>query len=416
MKPLRILYVVTRFPSVTETFIATQIAGMLEQGHDCTIFSYERSADEVIHQIISDYKLQEKVIYHFKNESGFLKKGVGVLRFLFRYASRISFTTLISICNPFRWAKVKEQRLAYWDMPVFLLDTTYDVIHCHFGFNAVKLTRAYQARIVPKSRFVVSFHGSDLTPSKIPQYQELYRDLFAVFDAFTVNTPYLKSLLLQVKPDLVSVPILPVGFHSDYLDPFLDLPKDDSLFRLVYCGRLMSLKGPDVAIRILSELHTRGYAQMRLVLIGSGEEEVRLRTLALTLEVDSFITWAGAVSQKAVFHLMGTSDVFLYTGRVEEGTGRAETQGLVIQEAQYLKLPVVVADVGGVCFGVQPELTGFLVKNEDINEFVEKILFLYHNTNERIKFAENAHKWIKNNYSIRIHAQILLKIYFNGEI
>jgi len=411
MKPLRILYVVTCFPSVSETFIATQIAGMKELGHDCTIFSYQRSRDKVKHKIVLDFKLDLDVVYHFKNEDTFFKRVFGVLIFLIKHYKRLSIKKFISLLNPLRFRRNDTLRKAYWDMPIFLFNSSYDVIHCHFGFNAVKLTRAFQAGIVPKSRFVVSFHGSDLTPSKIPEYKELYKEMFAVFDAFTVNTPYLESLLRKVKPDLASVYVIPVGFHPDYLHPFLDLPKNDSVFQLVYCGRLMALKGPDVALKILYALHQKGYSSTRLMLIGEGEEEQRLRVLADTLGVASAISWIGSVSQEEVFRIMSTSHVFLYTGRVEEDTGRAETQGLVIQEAQYLKLPVVVADVGGVRYGLVDGFTGYLINSESILSFVEKILLLYHEPHTAFTLGNSGHHWVLSNFDCKSNVAKFEQLY-----
>ena len=133
----------------------------------------------------------------------------------------------------------------------------YDVIHCHFGFNGLKVARLKKLGLLTKVRCIVSFHGSDLTPSKTEEYQSLYTDLFAQFDAFTVNTPYLQGILAQVHPHLKNVHVLPVGFHEKYLQPYLDLPKH-SVFTIVFCGRLMPLKGPDRALQILAALVEQG--------------------------------------------------------------------------------------------------------------------------------------------------------------
>jgi colanic acid/amylovoran biosynthesis glycosyltransferase len=106
----------------------------------------------------------------------------------------------------------------------------------------------------------------------------------------------------------------------------------------------------------------------------------------------------GAVSQEEVFKAMSKAHVFMYTGRTEVDTSRAETQGLVIQEAQYFKLPVVVADVGGVKFGLQNGVTGFLIAENNLEGFVEKIVFLYRNPKVRGEMGEKGYVWVKNNF------------------
>lgn len=411
MKPLRILYVVTTFPSVTETFIATQISSMKALGHECTLFSYQKSPEQIRHKIIADFQLDKDVVFHFKNEKSFFKRFLGFLSFFTTYFFEIRFLKLISLLHPFRVHRNLLKFHAFWDMPVFLLDREYDIIHCHFGFNAVKLTRAFRAGIVPKSKFIVTFHGSDLTPSKIEDYKEIYKDMFSCFDVFTVNTPFLEQILKRVKPNIQPVFILPVGFNPDYLIPFLDLEKDRTQFKLLYCGRLMSLKGPDIALQILHLLHQRGYSNMRLIVIGEGELACDLKILSRELGVSEYVDWKGAVSQEEVFYQMATADVFLYTGREEEGTGRVETQGLVIQEAQFLKLPVIVSNVGGVKYGVLNGVSGYLVNSGDLNQFCEHIASFYHDAQKREQFGLAGHHFVLNKYASKTLVDDLMCVY-----
>ena len=413
MKPLRILYVVTTFPSVTETFIATQVADMIDRGHDCIIFSYNSSTDAVVHQLVTDYGLEKHTVTHFKNENskwGILK---GIFRFFCKHAFELNYKLLFSLLVPFSGSGKTVLRKAYWDMPVFLLRRKYDVVHCHFGFNGVKLARLKKLGILNEERCFVSFHGSDLTPSKVVEYRELYADLFIHFDGFTVNTPYLESILKRVHPNLKNVQILPVGFHEAYLKPYLDLPKSD-VFTLVYCGRLMALKGPDRALAIVADLVQRGVVDIQLLMIGEGEEELNLKAQALQLGIEKHIQWLGALSQEAVFGHMSAASVFIYTGRTEESTGRAETQGLVIQEAQYFKLPVVFADVGGVKYGLIDGETGFLIAGNNLEAFVEKVLFLYQNPLVRKEMGARGHRWVQEHYRIQKLDDVLVAMYYGS--
>jgi colanic acid/amylovoran biosynthesis glycosyltransferase len=412
MKPLRILYVVTSFPSTTETFIATQIADMLDRGHDCTIFAYNPSNDNIRHQLISDYKLEQKTITHFKNADSRWGMVKGLLRFFKTYATQINYNLFFSLFNPFTFQAKAAHRKLYWDLPVFLLQKKYDVIHCHFGFNGVKVARLKKAGILTNERCIVSFHGSDLTPSKVTDYKLLYYDLFSYFDAFTVNTPYLKEILAQVAPNLKDIYVIPVGFHENYLKPYLNLPKNE-LFTIVFCGRFMALKGPDKALTILTELVQQGIDAIQLVMIGEGEELSNLKKQAKELGIEKHLKWMGALTQEAVFTQMSKAHVFLYPGRTEPETGRAETQGLVIQEAQYLKLPVVVADVGGVSYGLQDTVTGFSVAEDNLDLFVEKILFLYRYPDLSDRMGIKGHKLAKSIYECKILGEMFVDFYTN---
>ena len=69
------------------------------------------------------------------------------------------------------------------------------------------------------------------------------------------------------------------------------------------------------------------------------------------------------------------SDLFVFPG-IHDKHGRAETQGLVLQEAQAMELPVIVSDVGGMKYGMINDITGFVVEEKNIAGFVDKIELL----------------------------------------
>jgi len=413
MKPLRILYIVTTFPAVTETFIANQIADMIERGHAVTIFAYNPSYDTLTHSIVTDYSMESLTVFHFKNNSTYLKIFIEGFKFLNTHHKKISYKKLFLLLNPFEWKKNKNQRDCYYDLPIFLFHESFDIIHCHFGFNAKKVADCFKSGILLKEKAIVTFHGSDLTPSKIDYCKGLYADVFKFFKAFTVNTNYLKTQLLSVKSDLINVSVLPVGFHSSYIQPFLEEPKKPSKqFRLLFCGRFISLKGPDLALILMDQLLEAGCQNIELHLIGDGPLRNELESYVIKKGLSEIVTFHGVCTQNEVYKIMRQSDVFIYTGIVEPLTGRAETQGLVVQEAQFLELPVVSFDVGGVGLGILPEQSGFLIPSNDLTSFTKKILFLYQNKTARLEMGKRGHDWVKNEYNSSKLGQKLESIYY----
>ena len=53
--------------------------------------------------------------------------------------------------------------------------------------------------------------------------------------------------------------------------------------------------------------------------------------------------------------------------------------GIVFLEANYFKVPVIGTATGGISEAIIDGETGFLIKQNDINDLVEKIIFLYNN-------------------------------------
>jgi glycosyltransferase involved in cell wall biosynthesis len=103
----------------------------------------------------------------------------------------------------------------------------------------------------------------------------------------------------------------------------------------VYAGRLHRFKGLELALRAVAR--TRDW---RLVLVGAGPDEPRLRALARELAIESRIVFGGSVRQRELWALMADCDVFLLPSLKEGG-------GFAAFEAAALGLPVVAFDAGG---------------------------------------------------------------------
>jgi glycosyltransferase involved in cell wall biosynthesis len=95
---------------------------------------------------------------------------------------------------------------------------------------------------------------------------------------------------------------------------------------------------------------------IRVVLVGSGEEEQALKRQAAELGVDRRVIFTGARSD--VPRLLPVFDVFCMPSYLE-GTCNA------VLEAFAMKVPVVASSAGGLPELVEPERTGLLVPPRD---------------------------------------------------
>ena len=108
---------------------------------------------------------------------------------------------------------------------------------------------------------------------------------------------------------------------------------------------------------------------------------------------------------------MDNSDIFLLPGIHDEITGRAENQGLVIQEAQAMNLPVVVSDAGGMKYGLINNETGYVIKEKNIDEFVEKLNILIDNPFLRLSMGIKGRKYVVENFDSKILYKKLISYY-----
>jgi D-inositol-3-phosphate glycosyltransferase len=122
---------------------------------------------------------------------------------------------------------------------------------------------------------------------------------------------------------------------------------DGAAPELLFAGRLQPLKGPDVAVRILAEVH-RTHPAVRLRIVGGASGAAGLATsipglkaLAQELGVADHVTFEPALPQAELADRLRRAAVVLVPSR-------SETFGLVALEAQACGTPVVAARVPGL--------------------------------------------------------------------
>ena len=409
----KILVVVTTFPSVTETFVLNQITDLIDKGNEITVFAYVKPKNQPVHQIFTDYNLEKITVTHFKNAGSKLKIIKAAFVFYRKYFFQINHKKILYLLNPFELANNLKKLKVYYDLPILLFKKKFDIVHCHFGFNGKKVADAFELGLCGDSKAVLSFHGSDLTPTKVNHYKTIYKGVFKHFSAITINSIYLQNILTTVKPNVSNKYIIPVGFKQDYLKRHLIEKTGINTFNIVFCGRLINWKGPDRAIKIVYEMIKKGCENVVLHIIGNGEMLPQLKSLAEKLDIDANVVFYGAMNQDNVFKIMANGSVFLYPGIAEKDTQRSETQGLVLQEAQFFKLPVITSDVGGIKYGVIPNESGFLIDSENEEEFVERLILLYKNPDLRMEMGEKGHKFVLNEFESKVVGEKILSVFSN---
>ncbi|WP_371504424.1 glycosyltransferase family 4 protein [Nitrosopumilus adriaticus] len=92
---------------------------------------------------------------------------------------------------------------------------------------------------------------------------------------------------------------------------------------------------------------------------------------------------------------------------------RMESLPQVIKEAFYLKIPVIATDVGGVSEIIKNNETGILIPSENPSKLKNAINSLLENSELQTKLAENAFKFILENFTWEVLLPEYLKLYEN---
>lgn len=402
---MKIGFLIESFPRISETWIASQLIDLKNRGHELYIYSIYPSSDSFVHPLIVRHGLLDFTQYFFNPNSSQLRF-FPAFRFL---ASNIRNISLIKFYRVFRafFSKSGSKPLFLFNYLGLRKMDDLDIFHAHFGEIGVILADMKQSKLLPKSKIVVSFHGHDIFPYNKSFYRKQYSVFAGFADALLVNSPYSKALLDDIIP-FPGVHVIPVGLDTEYFSPTKDSDPRD--FSLLFVGRLVTLKGPHIAIEIIRRL-VKTNPFIRLDIVGDGEMRGELNQLIRAYNLEANVHLLGARNQDDIIRYMSCSDMFLYPAIYDKTVVAADTQGLVVQEAQAMELPVVCTDVGGISYGLLDGVSGYLVEEGDIDTFVNRVQYLMDHPLMKVEMGKAGREFVKNRFDSKKIGEQLIKIY-----
>lgn len=141
--------------------------------------------------------------------------------------------------------------------------------------------------------------------------------------------------------------------------------------RILFVGRLHPIKGVQYLLQAMQIVHAE-MPDVRLILVGDGEEREYLESLTDRLEIRGCVEFAGRVPHEKIQGYLGQADVFVLPS-LSEGFPN------VILEAMACGLPIVTTKVGGIPDIVTDGVNGYLVDAKNPDAIAEKILILLQN-------------------------------------
>ena len=190
-------------------------------------------------------------------------------------------------------------------------------------------------------------------------------------------------------------------FGNSFIEP-ADLKREfharpDTL-KLIAVGRLTYQKALEVLVRAVAELVKRGLEDLLVLIVGDGEERLRLEELILNLGVGRYVRLLGL--RHDVMGLMKASDLFVLPSRYE---------GLSIAmiEAMACGLPIIASDSPGLKDYIKNEQNGLLFPVEDHKTLAERILELANDKKLRFRLSHGARESFEREYDTRRNIKTL---------
>lgn len=261
------------------------------------------------------------------------------------------------------------------------------VIVVERGSSHIEYQRDILAEEYRRFGVISSLPHPQVVEKELAEYAEA--DFIAVPSRFVCDTFRAKGF---PEEKLIHVP-----YGVDTLK-FSPLGKQDSIFRIIYCGGITVRKGVHYLLRAFAELRLPG---AELWLIGALSEESRA---VLGPHLSPGVRHLGPFPQPELAKYYSQGSVFCMPS-IEEGLAMVQAQ------AMACGLPVICTTNTGGGDIVRDGIDGYVIPIRDVGAIKEKILGLYEDPEKRCYMAQSARKRVETGFSWGDYGKAVLKAY-----
>ena len=358
-RPLNILFVVGNFPAPSQIFILNIITGLIDKGHNVSIFSFRKGNHTSVHPNIKKYKLLDRVTYG-------------------------NFPYHVRNC---------------------------DIVFCQFGYLGKKVFRLKKfAKWLKKKKVVVCFRGADIT-SHIKHDPNMYKQLFVQADLFLPVCDYFKKRLIALGCDSKKI----IVHHSaiDCKQFFFRTQEkpSDRLIQIVSVCRLVKKKGIDHAIKAIA-LIAEKYPNIHFTIVGEGPERTYFELLIRQLKLQDKVTMCGWKSQDQVVSILDKSHIFILPSRVASD-GNEEGIANAIKEAMSMGLISIATWHAGTPELIEDGKSGFLVPEKSPSRLAKAIEYIIEHPEKWKAIGIAARKKVEEEFETKKCIERLEKIFYS---
>jgi colanic acid/amylovoran biosynthesis glycosyltransferase len=403
---MRIAFIVGPFPVLSETFILNQITGLLERGHQVDIFALARAPAGPVHPDFERFHLHERICYVEAPPDRVRRLAVAA-----RTAVRALRTRRLRpfrALDPFRFGRGALNLSHFTCCAPFIGRPDYDVIHSHFGPSGLfaQLLRSVGALRGP---LITTFHGYDISSYLREQGRPVYAGLFRQGDVFTCSSDYIRTRLVAAGCDARKIVRFKLGTDLSKFRFRERRPGADGQVRILTVARLTEKKGFEYAIPAVAKV-LPAFGNLRYDIVGDGHLKGRLSQLIHDLGAGSGIRLLGWKNEAEVRQAFAGSHLFLLAS-VEGPNGDVEGQGLVLQEAQAMGLPVICTRHNGFPESILEGRSGFLVPERDSDALAATLRHALSQPERWPELGRTGRDYVEREYDLQKRNDALVELY-----
>ncbi len=404
--PHNILYVLSRFPNISTTFIANEMTALAEFGLNIQIAAIWSSLEGSPHP--TEKPFLDRVI---RLRLGNPALWIGAARAILRKPAVIgAILKLIAGHTVSVWALLK----VFANIPKGLYLGEWarqnGIEHIHAHFLTAPATVALIASKVSGVPFTVTIHAFDIFSTHPRTINGAVCCKAESAAALIAISAYNKRYLLDRYKGLnARIEVVYNGIDFALFTPPTNrrpIPRDALILSN---GSLIPKKGHDVLIRAVAALRAEGYP-VTLHIIGRGILENELKALVESLGVGEAVTFLGTMPQDEIVRYTHAADIFALACVVAPD-GDMDGIPTVLIESLAVELPSVSTQVSGV-----PEIlidgeTGLCVASGDVDAFKDALKWMIDHPDAARAIAQRGRSHVLGRFDRRANVKKLHEIW-----
>lgn len=398
---LRVAYVMSRFPRLSETFVLFEMIALEAAGATVEVFPLIKERARVVHPEARPYL--ERMHYQVAASPRVVLSNLWWLR---THPGRYLRTLLAVVRGTYRSMNFLFGGLAAFPKTAHYAremdELGVDHVHCHFA-NHPALAGFVIHRLTGIG-YSFTAHGSDLHVDRTMLADKVREAAFVV----TISD-YNRRMIVEACESGTStehVHVVHCGVDTTVFAPSATIEKNDGVLRVVSVGTLHEVKGQRYLLNALADARRRG-VDVRCVLVGDGPDRQMLESLSDELDLADVVEFVGRRTREQIAEHIAEADA-LVAPSVPTSGGKREGIPVVLMEAMSAGLPVVSSRLSGIPELVDDGVNGLLAEPFDSAQIADALECLASEPARRRELGANARATVLADFDVANNARTLL--------
>ncbi|MBN2279909.1 MAG: glycosyltransferase [Candidatus Marinimicrobia bacterium] len=396
---MKIAYIVSLFPCLSETFIQREIEELTNLGHEITIFSLKH----VNNKDVNHYSVRK-----FKRIIRYPNAIFGFFNFFF-----------FMIFHPIKLLKIINTQVKYNKSDVTLMLKSLYVIprvlrfksiikgkkiqHIHAHWATIPTTAAWMIHYTTEIPYSFTAHAWDIWKNTEMLSKKIIDSKFTA----TISN-FNKELMSKDLPahSVDKIKIVHCGIDVDQFT--YNMPKKFTRLKILSIGRFVEKKGFPYLLDACQQL-LADEVSFELTIVGHGPMWEEISNLIETYKLENHVFLTGAMPQEKLRTKFLASDLFVLPA-IKAPDGDLDGIPVVLMEAMALGIPVISTKISGIPELIENDVNGILIEEKNIEQLVDAIKKMAEFSDKHKDYSQNARLKIENEFNIKKSAKQMAEL------